>query len=919
MKRTVEHRFVEFSFQDIPCRIAIYDLPKLRAIDINGEFHQILHDINRYATTGLNCSELVTRDFSSGELDEYGNYSGTVGMIQRGEIDYASSSHMRLDCLASESLGALATFSAADVRIVSPILNTINITDRFEPLLETLALVDVYSYLALSVTMMVVAFFMAVGQVKGRCEGSFVSRVATHLAMSLWRIFELVVSQGKVGNRRPLLRSVWLMLTVGLFVVISGFFSNMLQTEKVAQRRPQQLETIEDIIGNKFNSAEPTILTELFSYPLSKLVKKGTKESSLFDKIGNNKENLYALNPSSDGADFATSKRTNFVQVMKEAMAAKNRYLLYEDILWKSLRPVLCHTMPENFEHSHTSKGTLLGGLITFPYRKNTDRMLKVYMEYRLKNYFEMGLSGTDYMASFRMIIVLIGQFEEGKKGSYMCLAKMSPEDNVSEMQFELQHARVFMKFLIAIFAMAVVSNIIEVPKLRAIDINGELHQVLHNFNRYATTRLNCSELVTSDISSGEQDEYGNYSGSVGMIQRGEIDYASSSHMRLDCLASESLGALATFSEADVRIVSPILNTINITDRFEPLLETLALVDVYSYLALSVTMMFVAFLMAVGQVKSRREGSFVSRVTRHIIFLSWRIFELVVSQGKFGHKRALLRSVWLMFTVGLFVVISGFFSNMLQTEKVAQRRPQQLETIEDIIGNKFNSAEPTILTELFSYPLSKRVKKGTKERSLFEKIGNNKENLYVLNPTSDGADFTTSKRANFIFLMEEAMVAKNRYLLYEDILWKSLRPVLCHTMPKNFRYTHTSKGTLFGGLITIPYRKNTDYRLKQYMEYRLKNYFEMGLSGTDYKASFKIIVVLIGQYGEGKNDSYMCLAKMSPEDNVSEMRFELQHTRVFMKLLIVIFVMATISNIMEIVIRSRRGKVWSYMSKFRKT
>ncbi|KAI1296583.1 hypothetical protein HDE_04970 [Halotydeus destructor] len=291
----------------------------------------------------------------------------------------------------------------------------------------------------------------------------------------------------------------------------------------------------------------------------------------------------------------------------------------------------------------------------------------------------------------------------------------------------------------------------------------------------------------------------------------------------------------------------------------------------------------------------------------------WRLFELVVNQGKFGHRSSFMRSVWLMVTVGLFVVISGFFLNMFRTEKVAQRSPDQLETIDDIIGAQFISAEPTILTDFFTYPLSKLVKKGTKEAQLFQRIGNNEENWYALSPPSESADYVMSKRGNFILALNDAMAEKNRYLLYEDVLWKSLRPVLCHTMPKNFDDSHTSKATLLGGLITIPYRKNTDYRLKQYMEYRLKNYFEMGLSGTDYLAIFKTIFVLTRQYDLGKPGSSMCFAKISKEEEVSEMQFELKHSKVFLKLLIVIVILAFISNITEIVIQARlkRGSVES--------
>ncbi|KAI1285959.1 hypothetical protein HDE_11377 [Halotydeus destructor] len=396
MASLVKRRFDSLDLEDISCKIAVYDIGALKSFDGDGRVRRLFHEMTSYGTANLNCTEVVTSDVRSGEPDQYGNYSGVVGMVQSGEVDFAYM-YMRLDCLNSDTLGVMAPIYAAGVRIVSPILDhgdsqdnvlPTSASDTFEPFLDTLTLVDGPSYCLICVAILTVA--MVISFENGRMLPR--RQLVTVFTGSLWNVFQLMVSQGKFRHKTVLLQSLWLVLTVGLFVIISGLFLNLLRTEKVAQRNPDQIETIDDINGTKFDRFEPKLIPNAFTYALRHQVKQGTKEGQIFKKVLKRKDNLVPL----------VSSNSNIIQFLYESMRTKDSYLLLEDLFWSPAKLMLCFVKPGNAIKVHTSRATVLDGILIVPFRPSVHLGFKLYVEHRLKNMFEMGLSGARVLWHFR-------------------------------------------------------------------------------------------------------------------------------------------------------------------------------------------------------------------------------------------------------------------------------------------------------------------------------------------------------------------------------------------------------------------------------------------------------------------------------------------------------------------------------------
>ncbi|KAI1306488.1 hypothetical protein HDE_00981 [Halotydeus destructor] len=331
-------------------------------------------------------------------------------------------------------------------------------------------------------------------------------------------------------------------------------------------------------------------------------------------------------------------------------------------------------------------------------------------------------------------------------------------------------------------------------------------------------------------------------------------------------------------------------------DQFEPLLDTMVLVDHRTYIGIFAAILMVAVIVSTDQL----ESYCIKRVCMRFIDSIWNMFQLIVGQGKFKLKRKIMQILFLTLTVGLFVIISGVLLNLLQTEKVAQRSPDQLNTIDDIVGDEFKGIEPTMVLNSNTYVLSKFVLNGSKQAEIFKQLQKNDSNLISV----------TSTKVNMIALMYDALEKKDRYVLLEEVLWRQLRPLVCRCDPNMVTVSHTGSEILFDGLLVVLYRKDIDHRLKKYVEYRLKNKFELGLSASEYYGIFEGIAKLTGQWDKGKTNSTKCLSDMKDADNDSKIQFKLEHSRLFIRLLVIVMILSTAVYFMEFLMK----RIWKSTS-----
>ncbi|KAI1309110.1 hypothetical protein HDE_00336 [Halotydeus destructor] len=421
-------------------------------------------------------------------------------------------------------------------------------------------------------------------------------------------------------------------------------------------------------------------------------------------------------------------------------------------------------------------------------------------------------------------------------------------------------------------------------------DADNKFKPALDGENRYPTHGLNCSEITVDGITMGHSDPVGNYDGLLGMIQRQEVDCALAL-TRLDCLGTSSLRVLAVAGSAEVRILSKKVTIGNQSlEHFEPLLDTMSLVDNWALVTLLASVVSVAMvitlahnLAAVDKGIKAFQGRFVNTL--------WAAFELVVSQGKFNYVTAVQKLTWLTLTAGLFIIISGIFLNLVSTEQVAQREADQVDTFDDLFGN-FKWLEPSILANYFTNGLRDLTRNGSRESELFQRIKSDDKNTYTLELNAQSGQEPT-------FLAAQKFLAEGgRYLLFEDILWKP--DVLCNMLPKIFDSLHMSKDTILDGILVFVYNSNSDSRLIKYMSFRLSNKLEFGLHDQQVLQSTEILAQITGFWELGRKDATKCRFRGATSNTEADMLFKISHARSCLHFLGSVIVAAIASNILEI-------------------
>ncbi|KAI1309111.1 hypothetical protein HDE_00335 [Halotydeus destructor] len=389
-----------------------------------------------------------------GKSDQAGNFDGLLGMIQREEVDYATT-QSRLDSLGHNSLRVLGVLGSAEVRILSKKVKHVNQSlTHFEPMLDTMSLVDEWSFSCLLVSVLLVAMVISVANSRAADKTTFRAKgLLRRYFQTLWALFELLVSQGKFIYVTTVPKLMWLTLTIGLFVIVSCVFMNLLSTEQVAQREPDQIDTFADLFDN-FKWQEPTLFADLYTNSLRNLARNGSRENQLFERIKRNENNTYIL-PTQSNSSQELSQFT-----FNRYLDNGGRYLLLENSVW--FPSIFCHIVPEKFDEVHESKETVLDGILVALYNSKSDPKLVKYMSYRLTNKLEFGFTAYENLRAVKETFDIMGYWELGKENATRCHFRDSSPEAESDMQFKLGYARSVLYFIGSAVFTAFLLNICE-------------------------------------------------------------------------------------------------------------------------------------------------------------------------------------------------------------------------------------------------------------------------------------------------------------------------------------------------------------------------------------------------------------------------------------------------------------------------
>ncbi|KAI1302321.1 hypothetical protein HDE_02484 [Halotydeus destructor] len=110
----------------------------------------------------------------------------------------------------------------------------------------------------------------------------------------LLHMYSTAVDQEHLANKQcPSLSVIWLTLNCAQFFVVFGYLCNFMSTDKIATVIPPQIDSLRDLLSERFSDVQPMILQDLFLFEYLKRSPKTSALGQLFDKMEANKMASY--------------------------------------------------------------------------------------------------------------------------------------------------------------------------------------------------------------------------------------------------------------------------------------------------------------------------------------------------------------------------------------------------------------------------------------------------------------------------------------------------------------------------------------------------------------------------------------------------------------------------------------------------
>ncbi|KAI1302322.1 hypothetical protein HDE_02483 [Halotydeus destructor] len=146
-----------------------------------------------------------------------------------------------------------------------------------------------------------------------------------------------------------------------------------------------------------------------------------------------------------------------------------------------------------------------------------------------------------------------------------------------------------------------------------------------------------------------------------------------------------------------------------------------------TYLWYVIALSFVFLVMMAGQ----RLGNPRSTV-RYMQDVLLHMYSTAVDQENLSNKQCPSRSViWLTLNCAQFVVVFGYLCNFMSTDKIATVIPPQIDSLNDLLSDRFSDVQPMILQDVFLFEYLKRSPKTSALGKLFTKMEADKMASYI--------------------------------------------------------------------------------------------------------------------------------------------------------------------------------------------
>ncbi|KAI1290359.1 hypothetical protein HDE_09210 [Halotydeus destructor] len=842
-----------------PCRIGVGNSINLvTKVDHGQERDSKGQRFFEFCTNGLdhlNCSIVYMDNVLTGTPDENGTFDGTIGYMQRNEIDYGIPV-IRIDTLDHEIVRIGPVLSPADLIIISVPKSAskiqLDLCDVFDNVTSTFKL-----YLLIVIAIVAAAIY----GMKNRFKPADLVRLIQRLKDIIWKIVELFVDQENYGTREKFaMRTLWSIFAFSVYVIVYCYLVSYISADEVASKPLDTIDSIEDHLSLRFNHIEPIVLRNSMSYPLLSTADPRSSIGRLFAKV--------AVSRDTNIIDLGSADPHLLMDIFKRGFDAENMVsFIVEKFAWHTVvKGVMCSCDGNKMARVHESRRSFANGVMTAFFNRKASPEFTKYAEYRYRILSESYLSQQALrQVSEAFIISTTGAISLNSLRCWDSESRPEYDNTVKPTSMRVlgntvrlyavmlglsilvltsEHLLYMISRLLLYSSTSATSQKVlerfggrlpsapcrlgvgnpsnmatKVEEGQERDASGQL---FFEFCTNGLDHLNCSIVYMDSVLTGTPDDNGTFDGTIGYIQRDEIDYGIPV-IRIDTLDHEIIRIGPVLSPADMIIVSVPKSAekinLDLCDVFDHMTAILKL-----YLLIVIVIVAAVIYGLKQRFKLSRKPQ-ILKLIHQLKDIIWRIIELFVDQENYGtREKFAMRIFWSIFAFSVYVIVYGYLVNYISADGVASKPIDTIDSIYDHLSARFKHIEPMLMRNSMSYPLLSAAEPHSSIGRLYAKAAADEDRNIV--------DMGSADPQVMMDLFKRGFDAENMVsLLSEKFVWdSSIKGVMCSFDSAKMSRVHVSSQSFANGVLATFFNKLSAPEFTKYAEYRFRILTESYLS-----------------------------------------------------------------------------------------
>ncbi|KAI1285875.1 hypothetical protein HDE_11473 [Halotydeus destructor] len=576
-----------------------------------------------------------------------------------------------------------------------------------------------YVLIWMYITTVLVAFFAAQQKTK------FIMKLKRWTSQWLNKVFHFtmaLVAQESLASQVWAIRFVCLSFSIAIFVAVSGFLLNLIQTDGVVEMPPKWVEYFYDLIHEpEFKDRHLMIFTAFHFYDYLLTSTNGTLAYDLFTRMvktdncsfSETMQHCSFLKPQiSDMSSLA--EMLMFMSTDDESVSKGRRALLIDKSIYDiALHPAGCIISTDAVLMTRNSKDFVVSDYATIFYSKTADKHLMKYVNHRTTSIVEAGM--------VRMLAAT-------SSGSDYCYETQSSGSSRNTMFFRyLVFAIQFSRYVAFRGRLSLKEDEARLCQVAVPDIGDVYHGRWKEFLADLGV-ASCNVTFAQEWGSGFKRPDGNYTGMLGMAQRKEITMGIQL-LRPGSLEDEVVKIGPVLQPTGLMVISTKgISTIDTDNDILNVFTNITLNTLAFYL-LSMFMV-VTILASVESYRRYREiPPKLKKMMSQWLAKAWHCVIIVVDQEGHAADMWTIRLIWYSCCLAVFVLVFGYLLNLIQTDGVVERPAKRIEHVHDLIHEpEFKDTHIMIITALHFYEYLRSSANGTIANILYQRMAETDQN-----------------------------------------------------------------------------------------------------------------------------------------------------------------------------------------------